>query len=492
MMLRDYQTEIVNSILNEFKTNDTALVVANTGLGKTICFVRLLEIIREHRPDFRACIMVRQVNLIHQTMEKFKDKSLVSAVCGSLNEYGTEAPFTVASFQTLRFRKHLRYDLMIIDEAHQMTKPMEEVAKLMAPKVCGFTATPYTTKGFIYGKDKPWNTPCYQTTKEIDDKYLCPITLTGTAQKPDFKCLPHAGGDFVLKEAAERYTDSLLEKQLTEILERTVNRKCVALVVCNIEHAERVQALLPNSTLTHSKFSKKEQMRNIDLWKQGQIKYMIAVNQINTGFDHPPLDAIAVLRPTRSYALYKQIAGRGRRKFKGKLDCLFLDYGGIVDSMGLLEDIESNITEKKPSCKLCPICSRFLPTSTKECGCGFSFILPPSVQRKAGDYEANLSAYAYEQGTPVTNITSTYHLSAKGNKTLKIMYWNGLSMIHAVYFLPYMKEKINKWCEFNIYPRKPYTSLDDLREQIIECDMHVKKILLVKKGKFKEIQNYRW
>ena len=492
MIMRDYQIEIVNSILNEFKENDTALVVAETGLGKTICFVRLLEIIREHRPNFRACVMVRQVNLIHQTMEKFTDKSLVSAICGSLNEYGTESPFTVASFQTLRHKTHLKYDLMIIDEAHQMTKPMEETAKVMAPKVCGFTATPYTTKGFIYGEDKPWNNPCYQTTKEIADKYLCPITLTGTSNKANLKSLAHAGGDFVLSEAAERYTDSLLVKQLSEIRERTMERNCVALVVCNIEHAERVKALLPNSTITHSKLSKKEQLTNIELWKEGLIKYMIAVNQINTGFDHPPLDAIAVLRPTRSYALYKQIAGRGRRKHPSKKDCLFLDYGGIVNSMGLLDDVESNIVEKKPSCKLCPMCSAFLPTSQEVCGCGFNFYMPESLQRKAGDYEKNLTTVAYMEGTPVTNITSVYHISKAGNKTLKIMYWNGLSMTHAVYFLPYQKEKINKWVECNIYPRTNCTSLDNLRQQVLDAEMKVKAIVLIKKGRFKEIQNHIW
>ena len=43
------------------------------------------------------------------------------------------------------------------------------------------------------------------------------------------------------------------------------------------------------------------------------------------GFNAPRCDLMAVMRPTKSAALYVQIMGRGMRKFPGKKDCLVLD-----------------------------------------------------------------------------------------------------------------------------------------------------------------------
>jgi superfamily II DNA or RNA helicase len=492
MKLRPYQVDATNAIFRELKENDTALAVLHTALGKAVIITQLVEEVKKHRPDFRAIIMVRQVKLVKQMIEKFSDSSAVGAVCGSMGKYNQDASFVVASFETLRHRLHQKYDLCIIDEAHQTTKPMWEVAKSISKKLVGFTATDYTNKGFIHGEDKFWNTPCYKSTEEIADKYLCPIIMTGTKHKIDLKAIGHSAGDYMLSEAEERYTDSLLGKQLSEIRERTLKRNKVAIICCNIKHAERIKDMLPNSSITHSRLSGGEQQKNMESWENGDIKFMISVNQITTGFDFPALDCIVALRPTRSYTLYVQFLGRGRRKHPSKRDCLFLDYGNIVENLGLLKDVESNIIEKKPSCKLCPMCEEFLPTSQEVCGCGFSFILPVSVQRKAGDYEKNLSVYAYTEGEVVSAITTAHHVSQAGNKCLKILFWGGMKLLHTEFVMPHPRAKIDKLLERIIYPRSPVTDLENIREQILAADMIVKSIVLKKEGRYKVLHQTRW
>jgi superfamily II DNA or RNA helicase len=47
---------------------------------------------------------------------------------------------------------------------------------------------------------------------------------------------------------------------------------------------------------------------------------------LTEGYDHPPVDCIIVLRPTKSTGLYCQMIGRGTRNFVGKDDCLILDF----------------------------------------------------------------------------------------------------------------------------------------------------------------------
>jgi hypothetical protein len=138
------------------------------------------------------------------------------------------------------------------------------------------------------------------------------------------------------------------------------------------------------------------------------------------------------------------------------------------------------------------MCEEFLPTSQEVCGCGFSFILPPSVQRGASDYEKNLSVYAYTEGENVSAITTAWHISAKGNRCLKVMFWQGVQLLYSEYLMPYQRDKINKFLERIIYPRSPYTDLENVREQILSADMIVKSIVLKKEGRYKVLHQTRW
>ncbi|MDF4799253.1 helicase-related protein, partial [Vibrio parahaemolyticus] len=63
-------------------------------------------------------------------------------------------------------------------------------------------------------------------------------------------------------------------------------------------------------------------------FKNREIKYLVNVSVLTTGFDAPHVDLIAILRPTESVSLYQQIVGRGLRLSEGKNECLVLDYAG--------------------------------------------------------------------------------------------------------------------------------------------------------------------
>ena len=61
-------------------------------------------------------------------------------------------------------------------------------------------------------------------------------------------------------------------------------------------------------------------------FKAHEIKYLVNVAVLTTGFDAPHVDVIALLRATESVGLMQQIIGRGLRISDGKQDCLLLDY----------------------------------------------------------------------------------------------------------------------------------------------------------------------
>jgi DNA repair protein RadD len=66
----------------------------------------------------------------------------------------------------------------------------------------------------------------------------------------------------------------------------------------------------------------------IAAFRARELRYLVNVAVLTTGFDVPHVDFIALLRPTQSVSLFQQIVGRGLRLSPGKQDCLVMDYAG--------------------------------------------------------------------------------------------------------------------------------------------------------------------
>jgi DNA repair protein RadD len=60
---------------------------------------------------------------------------------------------------------------------------------------------------------------------------------------------------------------------------------------------------------------------------------------LTTGYDEPAIDAIAMLRPTKSAGLYVQMVGRGFRLHPSKVNTLVLDFAGNVERFGPVDTI---------------------------------------------------------------------------------------------------------------------------------------------------------
>lgn len=132
-------------------------------------------------------------------------------------------------------------------------------------------------------------------------------------------------------------------------------------------------------------------------FRNGDVRALVNVTIMTTGFDAPAVDCIVLLRPTLSSGLYVQMLGRGMRTADGKADCLVLDFAGNIDRHGPLTEIipqmmrplapQSVGAERK-----CPTCEAKVVPFTKQCSdCGHLFatitstpstasvMLPPEV-----------------------------------------------------------------------------------------------------------------
>ena len=401
--LRDYQQEAVSATIKHFrKSNESAVIVLPTGSGKSLVIAELARLAKR-----KILVLTHVKELVEQNHQKFESYGLTAGIYSAgLNKKENQHQVTFASIQSaarnLADFEH-EYSLIIIDECHRVNIDMAERAAVLDDtkvdetssaqnqyqiiiqqltqtnpelKLLGLTATPYRLgMGWIYRKHyrgimrseeaRPFEHCIYELPLRylIKREYLTPPTLIdATIEHYDFSSLkPSNRGEYNATEV-----NSLLAKhpRVTQgicehIMQLAQERQGVMIFAATVDHAKEIITYLPanESALVIGATSSQERDRLITQFKQKQIKYLVNVSVLTTGFDAPHVDLIAILRPTQSVSLYQQIIGRGLRLSPGKKDCLVIDYSGNNFDL-----YQPEVGEKKPHSAakpvqvMCPIC----------------------------------------------------------------------------------------------------------------------------------------
>lgn len=159
MILRDYQDEVIDSVLESmYRGVKSALVGLFTGAGKTVIFTALAD-----RIEGRTLIIAPMRELVWQAADKVRqvsgqDPDIEMADFVAERDYWP-AKVVVASKQTLlssrggekRYMRFSGFQLVIVDEAHlQCSAPVIEMLRYFQSQgsmVVGFTATPFRMDG---------------------------------------------------------------------------------------------------------------------------------------------------------------------------------------------------------------------------------------------------------------------------------------------------------------------------------------------------------
>jgi len=177
--------------------------------------------------------------------------------------------------------------------------------------------------------------------------------------------------------------DSLVRSACREIIEHSADRHSVLIFASGVKHAQHVQRIL--GELSHD-----ERAETLQRFKDGDLKYLVNVNVLTTGFDAPNIDCVAMLRPTNSPGLYYQMVGRGFRLHPGKDNCLVLDFGGNILRHGPVDDLqikEPGQGNGEAPAKECPECNAVIHAAYATCPeCGYEF---PPPQREQHDSQAS-------------------------------------------------------------------------------------------------------
>jgi DNA repair protein RadD len=410
-------------------------------------------------------------------------------------------------------------DLLLIDECHNVNPAESGMYRTLIAdlkrygsahlRVIGWTGTPFRGNGvWLQQGDAPLFTAVAATVgmpELLRQGHLSPLVTAKTETRIDTTGVGISNGDYKIGELearAEEVTDAAIE----ELVRLGADRKQWLVFCVTIEHAEGVLAALTmkgiDADMVTGKTASAKRNDMINRFKAGQLRCLVNVACLTTGFDAPETDLIALLRPTKSPVLYVQIAGRGMRTAPGKTDCLWLDFTSTTADLGAVDTIrgrnkrvpkEGDSKEKKAPVKLCDGCGNEVPAGVLVCpDCGHEFPQPaPSVNRTASNATI-LASMAAPEPIRISNITYRRHSKEGSPDSLRVDYWDGYKVAASEWVCiehhGYARQKAQLWWERRTCYPFPRTVTDAL--EITGGLRRPSSITIVKNGKFQEIRGY--
>ena len=453
-MLRDYQQRTIDQLYKWFADGRKGhpCIELPTGSGKSHIVAALCKEAIQTWPETRILMLTHVKELIEQNAEKMRDhwpNAPLGIYSAGMRRRDIGEPITFAGIQSVRNKADQigHVDLVLIDECHLVSHKQEGgYRKLIddltsinpALRVIGLTATPYRL-GHGYITDEPALFSDIIAPVSIEElifkKHLAPLRSKLTNHKLSVDGVHKRGGEYIDSELqAAVDTDDHNVSVVDEVISLAGDRRSWLFFCAGVRHAHNVADILTARGITSACIvgdtPKAERERIIAGFKSGEIRALTNANVLTTGFDHPDLDLIAMLRPTLSTGLYVQMAGRGMRPKSHADHCLVLDFAGVVQTHGPITAVNPKKAtgkgEGEAPVKACENCFELNHISAKECvACGEPFPIPKPIKQTLHDDDI-MGLDATEMS--VTEWQWRRHISrASGKEMLMVTYYGALS-----------------------------------------------------------------
>lgn len=435
---RWYQLECLNALLDYFFKGRTGNPVAAlpTGTGKSFIIALFVQYILQRWPRQRILVLTHVKELIVQNAKTFLEywpEAPVGIYSAGLNQRDAMMPVVfggcasvVNAIAQIGWR-----DCLIIDEAHLVSQKeasiyhtiIAELRKINPHlKVIGLTATPYRLGQGLITDDGMFTDIVYDLTtpdafmRLINEGFLAPIFPYRPSVEIDSSNISIVSGGEFNKTEAEAEADKITVQACWETARCGQNKRSWLIFAQGVKHAEHICTVMNQlgipTTVVHNKIKDRDQ--RLKDYQAGKYRCMVNYGVFTTGFDHPMLDLIAILRLTNSPSLWVQILGRGTRPFfapgydidtlEGRLaaiaagskpyGCLVLDFAGNTARLGPIND---PVLPKKRGikttpgvmpCKICEACGCYNHTRATHCAaCGAAFDMRPKITAEASQQE---------------------------------------------------------------------------------------------------------
>ena len=343
MILRDFQERAVDAIISRLDSDRRTLLVMATGLGKTVVFGEIVKRFLQDHPHERVMVLAHREELVMQARKTIEAISGQAVVVEMGEQRSDESAWrkeavVVSTVQTQcagrgERRRMQRFDaerfgLVIVDEAHHAVsgsyrKTLDHYAK-GGLRLLGVTATPdrhdrvglldlFGSIGYEFG-----------IREGIEGGWLVPIKQRVVhVQGLDFSACRTQAGDLHagdLRRVVEY--EEVLHGMTYPTIEIAGERRCIAFCA-SVAHAERVAEIMNRHRGGSAAWvcgeTSRDERRNIFRdFSSGRLQFLVNVGVATEGWDDAALDGIgvavvAMMRPTKSRALYCQCIGRATR-----------------------------------------------------------------------------------------------------------------------------------------------------------------------------------
>lgn len=483
---RWYQEEGVDALFDYFATHGglgpdgrplkaNPLLAYPTGTGKSVVIAKFLNRAFLRHPNTRVIMSTHVKELIEQNAKKLLDVwplAPLGIYSAGLKQADFLQPIVFGGIQSMvgKLDKEGRSifghrDLLIIDEAHLVspsadTSYVQFILELLAInpylKVIGLSATIYRMRLGLLTNGNIFSDIAYDITdiagfsRLIAEGYLAPVFPKKTKIELDVSEVGMSStGDFnetQLQASVDK--PDVTYKALTETVEYGRQRHSWLLFAAGIDHAEHIADMLKSKfgvpcEAVHSKMKSGLRDERIKAFQRGELRAIVNKDVLTTGFDHPPIDLIAMLRPTMSTPLWVQMLGRGTRPYDWnnpqqylpgfsftKHHCLVLDFAGNTRRLGPINDPVIPLPKGKgrpgdAPVKLCPQpCGTYNHATAKICiVCGKEFVFTPGIVGTAGTEELLRSDLPVVENFVVQRVVYDSHISRAGAGSIKVAYF---------------------------------------------------------------------
>ena len=337
MILRPYQRDAVAAVDAEWREHRSTLLCCPTGCGKTIMFA---DILRRAFPR-RGLVLAHRQELIDQAAQKIRlvtgwrvdiemgdQRADLGCMFGGprvvVSTIQTQCSGGDGGGRMTRFDPRM-FGVVVVDEAHHT--PSASYKRVLDwycngnpdLRILGVTATPDRADEEALGQVYESVAYDYEIADAIRDGWLVPVSQQMVhVEGLDFSQCRTTAGDLNGADLARVMEyEANLHKVVSPSIE-IVGGKRTLVFAASVEHAERMAEMFNRhragmAAWVCGKTDKDDRARILQAFASGAVQVVCNCGVLTEGFDNPAVEVVIMARPTKSRALYAQMAGRATR-----------------------------------------------------------------------------------------------------------------------------------------------------------------------------------
>src|SRR5690606_19622419 len=321
------------------------LVVAATGVGKTVISAFDFKRILKSNPTARLLFVAHREEILTHSLATFR-ATLKDANVGELF-VGQHVPssmdhlfMSIQSWNSKQMAARTSsdfYDMIIVDEFHHAAAPTyQRLLKHYEPQILlGLTATPERMdQQSILSYFDDYIASEMRLTEAINRKLLSPFHYFCVTDIVDLSSMKWSRRGYDTDQLTNLYTSN---DRRSDLIIQAIHRYVTSIdsvkglgFCVSVEHAIYMAKYfnkkgIPSIAL-HGKSPDEERETAKRKLESGDIRLIFVVDLYNEGVDIPAVNTILFLRPTESSTIFLQQLGRGLRLHEDKECLTVLDF----------------------------------------------------------------------------------------------------------------------------------------------------------------------